>query len=534
MKAPELLDSATAAILGLDWLRTAVSPRSAYGERHFDALRPFAAGNEGPAKSRAASVAAMAGGVDSERLDAVLAALGEVPDATGPIARATMGGVLDDPDFLEVRRFCAATERIDGLLAGCVSSAPLANDAVRTIDATLAPGDAGLSGFFLADGFDPELRRMRDVLGREQAEFDAARGRENERAARALGREEIAADEFTVMRADLQGELPPGVRVLREAPTYLLCALEFGESALAALERRDAAAATLATAEADVRERLSETIGRHAAGLSAAATAMGALDVLIAAARFCQRYECVPATLEKEPMLAFEQARFLPMDVELAAAGRRFVPLDLELRDAAVLTGPNMGGKSVALQTCGFIALCAAFGLPVPAKRARTSLFDQIAWLGLGREAQMGGLLSSFAREVLELKTILERAAPRLLILVDEFARTTTPREGRALLIALLERLGERHACGMLATHLADIAEAAGVRHFAVRGLRPIVHLTPAADVGEALSALAGAMDFSIGEVSRNEAPRGDAIALTGLLGIDKPFVDRALRALSQ
>ncbi len=299
-------------------------------------------------------------------------------------------------------------------------------------------------------------------------------------------------------------------------------------------KRRDAAATAVANAEELVRERLSAVVRANSAGLSAAAGALGALDVLVAAARFTQRYDCVPATLVSEPILAFEQARFLPAEVELAAAGRRFVPLDIELRDAAVLTGPNMGGKSVSLQTCGFVALCAAFGLPVPAKRARVALFDQIAWLGLGRQAQIGGLLSSFAREVLELKAILERSAPRLLVLVDEFARTTTPHEGRALLIALLERLRERGACGMLATHLAGIARAAGARHFAVRGLRPIARPAPAGDVGEALSALADAMDYSIAEVAGDERPRADAIALAELLGIDHEFVARAYRGLSQ
>lgn len=443
-----------------------------------------------------------------------------------------MGDVLDDAGFLEIRRFCSTIERIDGLLAGSASCLPLANEAVRSVQAMLAVGDAGLSGFYLADAFDAELRALRDDLARAQAELDAARGRERERAARALGREEIAGDEFIVMRAELRATLPTGVRVVREAPTYLQCALEFGEPALAALQRRDAAAAEVAAAEERVRERLSKAIGANAGGLNAAAATLGALDVLVAAARFCQHYDCVPALLENEPTVAFRQARFLPLEVELAAAGRGFVPLDLELRDAAVLTGPNMGGKSVALQTCGFVALCAAFGLPVPAKSARTALFDQIAWLGLGRETETGGLLSSFAREVLELKTILARGAPRLLILVDEFARTTTPAEGRALLIALLERLRERRACGMLATHLADIAESAGVRHFAVRGLRPVANLVPTDDVTEALNALADAMDYSIGEVLPDQVPRGDALALTALLGIDRPFVERAFEAL--
>ena len=199
-----------------------------------------------------------------------------------------------------------------------------------------------------------------------------------------------------------------------------------------------------------------------------------------------------------------------------------------------MLTGPNMGGKSVSLQTCGFLALACALGLPVPAKRARCAIFDQIAWLGLGRNVSIGGLLSSFAREVVELKAILARGAPRLLILVDEFARTTTPHEGKALLIALLERLRERGAVGMLATHLSGVSAAAGVRHFAVRGLRGIPQRPAVSEVAQALAALAEAMDYTIEEVGPDARPRTDAIALTELLGVDADFVAAAHRALSQ
>jgi DNA mismatch repair ATPase MutS len=159
-------------------------------------------------------------------------------------------------------------------------------------------------------------------------------------------------------------------------------------------------------------------------------------------------------------------------------------------------------------------------------------LFDQIAWIGIGREERAGGLLSSFAREVLALKEIFVRNAMRLLLLADEFARTTTPHEGRALLIALLARLRRRRACGLLATHLGGIAVAAGVRHFAVRGLRGIPKRSLTQDVGEALAVLAGSMDYTIAEVAGDEPPRADAIALTALLGVDQEFVDAAYQAL--
>jgi DNA mismatch repair protein MutS2 len=535
VKAHRLLDAGSAQVLGFEWLRNAVAPVSPYGERLFSELRPFATGEEAAAEARAKLIAATAAALDADHLEAVRAALADMPDAAAAIARASIGDVLDDPNFLELRRFCASIDHIDELLAGLTERSSIANEAVRRVGDALATGRRDEAGFYLADEFDVKLKALRDRLAREQAELDAARGREIERAARALGRDEIAGNEFIVMRAEIQGgTLPAGVRVVREAPTYLLCELEYGEASLAALERRDAAADAVAQAEEDVRIRLSSLVSENSGGLDAAAAALGELDVLLAGARFAHHHHCTPAAVTKEPELAFEQARFLPLEAELAVAGRRFVPLDLELRDAAVLTGPNMGGKSVCLQTCGFVALCAAFGLPVPAACARTALFDQIAWLGVGREAQAGGLLSSFAREVLELKEILSRDAARLLMLVDEFARTTTPHEGRALLIALLARLRERRVCGMLATHLAGIAGVAGVRHFAVRGLRGIPKHPPTTDVEQALTALAESMDYTIAEVSGDDAPRADAIALTALLGVDRAFVDAAYRALSQ
>jgi DNA mismatch repair ATPase MutS len=533
MKTGDLLDAASAQVIGFAWLVKSVAPVSPYGERAFSELLPFRAGEEAAAHERAERIAAVAAALDGERLDGIRAALAQLPDAAGAVARASMGDLLDDPQFLELQRFCATVEHVESLLAPWTQHEPVTNNGIRGVEAALAPGSRDQLGFYLADAFDGELKRAREHLQRAQAELDSARGRERESAARALQRDEISGDEFIVMRADFAGALPTSVRVLRESPTYRLCALEFGEASLAALERRDTAAAEAGEAEERVRARLSAIVRERAVALDNAAAAIGGLDVTLAAAHFTQRYRCVPATIEDTPALAFHQARFLPLEAELDAAGRRFVPLDLELCDTAVLTGPNMGGKSVCLQTCGFVAVCAAFGLPVPAASARTALFDQIAWLGLGREAQFGGLLSSFAREVLDLKAILARSAPRLLILADEFARTTTPHEGRALLIALLELLRERGACGIVATHLAGIPAAAGVRHFAVRGLRGIPAQPSTQDVGEALSALAGAMDYTIAEVRGDEEPRADAIALTALLGMDEAFVAAAYQSLA-
>lgn len=529
-----LLDAAGLQALGFEWLADVLRPASEYGLRAFAEIRPFVPGEEAAAQARAERIAASAAALDDNRLGALREALAALPDVAGAIARASMDDVLDDPAFFELQRFCDGAQRIHALLDGAGDAAAVCNAGILAVGEALEPGRVRGAGFYLADAFATQLAAARAEMGRLQASFDAARGRALAGVARSLDRDDVSGDEFIVMRGDLAGELPAGVRVIRESPTYFLCAVELDDASLNALERRNAAADAVAAAEEAVRAGLSRAVVMQASQLAAAAVALGEADVLVAAARFVRTYGCRVARMASEPVLAFEGGRFLPLAIELAAQGRTFAPISVELRGAAVLTGPNMGGKSVCLRTCGAIALCAAFGLPVPAERAECALFDEIAWVGVGaHEERLGGLLSTFAREVVHLRDTLAGGTKRRLVFADEFARTTTPAEGKALLVALLRRLRDDGACALAATHLAGVAKDAGARHFAVRGLRGIPQLPATGDLRQALARLADSMDYTIAEVAGDEASSGDALALASLLGLDPAIVADARHLLA-
>jgi DNA mismatch repair protein MutS2 len=533
VKPGRLFDATSAQAIGFPWLRAALAPAGPYGEAIFAQLEPFAPGAQAAASQRAARIARIAATFDDPALDAMREIARAVPDANPTIARAAMGDLLEDANFLELQRFFNACERLDALTGASQDLPRTMSGPLLACARALQPGRARRSGFYLDDAFDPALGQARAALRQAQAEYDAAQGRTHAAIAAALDRE-ISLPEFIVMRADIAGQLPAGVRVVRETPTYFLCELDADESVLAALRRRDAAAANVAQAEEGVRAKLSSTVREHGAALEADARAFGEADVLISAARFARAQRCTVATIDTDGKLAFKGGRFAPLERELAATGRSFTPIDLELDGIAVLTGPNMGGKSVALRTCGFIAACAAFGLPVPATSAQVTLFQEIVWLGVGagEDETSGGLLSSFAREVVRLRdTLANRARPRL-VLLDEFARTTSPREGKALLIAVIARLQTEHACGLAATHLGGIAEAAGTRHYAVRGLRGIPQRPATDDLAQALKTLASSMDYTLEEVRGPRAREADAIALASLLGVDADVIEAAQRAM--
>lgn len=529
MKVWGIADQATSAALQLDWLEREIEPVSEYGRRAFAALSAFAPGQEAAAAARMQRVATLARSVQNGSVERLRETLRAAPDVAAAIARAAAGDVLGDADFLELQRF------LDALARAYEYSDDDELDPDRPVVARLremlAPGRSGESGFYLADDYDPALAQARAVAARAQRLYDEVRGRIASRVAGRLGREEVA-HEFIVMRDDLRGALPPEVRVIREAPTYLLCELELDEGGLTALASRDAASERSARLEEELRARLSRIVRAGAPDLERLAQCFGHTDVLFAQVDFAQRHSCVAAEIVPDSGLEFSEARFLPLAAELAREGRPYLPVSLKLPDVAVLTGPNMGGKSAALRTAGTIALLAAFGIPVPAKSARLPLFARIAWLGIGTESPAEGLLSSFAGEVRRLRDVLAASKERTLILLDEFARTTTPGEGRALLVAVVETLLERRIAAFVATHLAGVAESAGVTHFAIRGLRGVPHAPKNAHLHQVLAALAASMDYSIVEISGDREPHADAIALAELLGLDEGIISAARRAL--
>lgn len=531
MKLDGLCDDETAAALSFDWLNEVLQPVSEFGRAQFAELAPFRKGDEAAAALRARNLSAIAGSTDAALLEDVREALRELPDVGTTIARARLDDVLSDADLLEMLRFCDACERIATLVAGTPLTGP---QPCEPLLRALEPGRPGKFGFYLADAFDDLLANRRGELRAAQAEFDTMRGRLSERVARALNRQDIATDEFIVMREDVRGALPAGVHVVREAPTYFLCELELDEAALAALRRRDQCAEAVAGTEEAVRARLGGTIKDFSGALEESAALAGALDVLLAAARFAQRHQCFAATYASQPTVEFVEARFLPLERELSHDGRAYVPITMQLFGSNVLTGPNMGGKTVALRTCGFIALCAAFGLPVPARSASVALFESISWLGIGFAHGGDDPLSSFGREIVRLRTTLEEDAHSALLLIDEFGRTTTPGEGRALLLALIARLQTREVCAVIATHLPRIANDAAVPHFAVRGLHGTGAQAEVQDIKEALRALASRMDYRIERVTDAGDRASDAIELAGLLGLDKELIENAKQILSQ
>jgi DNA mismatch repair protein MutS2 len=155
-----------------------------------------------------------------------------------------------------------------------------------------------------------------------------------------------------------------------------------------------------------------------------------------------------------------------PLLVEEKRLGRlqEVVPIDLRLSgdfDLMIITGPNTGGKTLALKTAGLAALLVRCGLPFPcAEGSCVPLYDGVV-ADIGDEQEIRQSLSTFSSHLVRIKSGLERAGPKTLFLLDELGAGTDPDEGAALSEALLEVLLERRVPTLASTHIGKLKEFA-------------------------------------------------------------------------
>jgi len=189
--------------------------------------------------------------------------------------------------------------------------------------------------------------------------------------------------------------------------------------------------------------------------LRAAAAAIAELDSIFARGRYARRLDCALPEFSDEVALSLRSARHPVLDDALRRHGRAAVPFHLDLgggETVLVISGPNTGGKTVALKTVGLAALAAQSGFPVAAESARLPIFERVL-ADIGDEQSIAADLSTFSAHMLNLRGMLEAAGPGSLVLVDEMGTGTAPEEGAALAVALLDAFRARGCLTLATTH---------------------------------------------------------------------------------
>ena len=379
----------------------------------------------------------------------------------------TIGSVLDGADLVRLVPALLAIPRLEAYgtsveavapeVTAIIASLPrfheLADRLGRSLDADGA----------VTDDASPRIRHLRREIRERRRRVTA----ELERAFQNPDAERIFADRYVTIRhgryvlpvrAEARGRVRGIVHDRSQSAQTLFVEPETVVEANNDLvqtmrEEEQETARILAELTDAVRERIDD--------LERMVASVGRLDWIFTRGEAADRMEAIEPEIDRGRTLSLKSARH-PL---LLAQGwkdpeRPVVPVDIELsaeRPLLLITGPNAGGKTIALKTAALLTLMAQTGCHIPAAEGSRLPIVTDLFAIVGDDQSVAENLSTFSAFVKQIREVLDRAGERSLVLLDELGAGTDPDEGAALAQAILEELAERGALVIATTHLEPL-----------------------------------------------------------------------------
>ena len=393
--------------------------------------------------------------------------MGQAPDIAANLLAASRGAILPAGDILEIAILLRSARHTRNQIAPLSRELPqLARVAqriadfsplIREIEATIDERGE------VPDNASPALAEARDRVRTVQDRLE----RQLERTLRHAVSEGIAQESLITERdgryvipikAELRGAMPSVVHDVSASGATLfvepLAVVELGNRLREARREEQR--------EVDrILRALCESIGAETGAIRAAVRCLSQIDLAQAKARLGGELDApLPAENDNLNWIGGDANDLILHSARHPLLTGDVVPISTALSADArcvLITGPNTGGKTVALKTVGLLCLMAQAGLPVPAETGtRIPVFDDI-FADIGDEQSIEQSLSTFSAHMTNIVRIIESAGPRTLVLLDELGAGTDPAEGATLARSLLQELLELDSMVVATTHHGEL-----------------------------------------------------------------------------
>jgi dsDNA-specific endonuclease/ATPase MutS2 len=470
--------------IGLQYVLESLHACSPFGIERVQKLRFYSPAERAALETELGNVerAKNAAGACAAQYEAIMAALCQLKDVRGSLKRLSAEETLDHVELFEIKGFLLRIADLIPLFAEMnetVRAEGIAfHDPEPALD-VLDPERTRSRGFYIPDGATEALKRIRAEKKRlEQRLYEAETEPEKNE-----------------------------IRLLRTR----VCADEEAE-------------------ERTVRKAMCEKLRPFVSAMLSDADAAGRLDFLIQKALFAVRYGAVRPGITETALELIDMTNPELVDL-LKEKGRAFVPVSIAAdRGATVITGANMGGKSVAMKTVALNVLLMHAGFLVCAKQARIPMFSCVKMLFDDAQSMQSGL-SGFGSEIVRFNEALEEAEKGYsLFLLDEFARGTNPDEGAVIVQAVTRYLNGVNAISILATHYDGVAAYAKT-HYQIVGLRDVdpesIRAELASGTADGPAVIARHMDYGLYRVDGKADCPKDALHICRMLSMKPEILER-------
>ncbi len=406
-----------------------------------------------------------------------------VKEVRGSIKKS-LNGVLTEVDFFELKSLCIILEKLMPYVERYAAITGIHEWKMRPLDALLQmldPEGERIPSFYISHLYMPQLQDIREEKRQVEIRLREATGEKKEEEKERL------------------------------------------------LKERDRIVDKEEACNRQVLERLTSEFCQYHGDLIYNINVLGHMDYVWQKIDFYEKYNCIRPIVGADGFSVKEMVHPAVCHV-LREKGTEFTPLSMEITPGVcVITGANMGGKSVTIKTAALITYMAYNGFFVPAKTCELPIYDEI-FLIMDEYEETSRGLSSFGGEIIRMRDCLEQMGERrCLVLMDEPARGTNPEEGARIVQALVRYLKKTNSDTFVATHYEHIAELAD-NHYQVYGLK---HYTDedleAAVLGltnkDRVRILAKYMDYGVYKVEKAEPLPQDAIRVCRLLGLQEEIL---------
>lgn len=416
--SPELMDD-----LGLLKVLEACRCRSPQGNRLKISLRLFTKDSRDVLNEELNAVNRLQALVEAKHTEVSEAQfhLSRLRELTGTLSRLEKGSLLDDTEFFELKSALSVFNRLHKMRI-LLDAAGVFFENTQNVADLLDPAGTGSPAFHIYSDYSPRLCQIRAA------------------------------------KAELEQEIRQST----------------GSQRKTLLTRRALITAQEDKEEESIRRELGEKLAAWLPQIRNNAQSCATLDFRLAKAILASQWHgCLPKLVEDHEPAILQNAIHPLIAAMLENQGLSFTPLSIELdQGSTVLSGANMGGKSVALKTIFLALIMTQFGYFPICESLQTPLFDFFAFES-SHEGDLYKGLSSFGLEAVQIRNHYRRSqTQRGLILMDEPCRGTNPSEARAIVQALCNTYGESDSTFFIATHY-HVKPASGIRFYQVRGINP-------------------------------------------------------------
>ncbi len=472
------LDNSQRENIGFSYIVNNINTVSKLGDDRKKAIAPYTKQRSAELEQELQNTETMLGLLTkrAEALDAILHNLCKTKDILPTIKKIGTGMILDEIELFEIKIFskvCTEIARHYTDLASPLHFVEFSD--VRAVFELLDPEHNGYETFYIYDCFLPELSEQRNRRRRIEQKIQAEQDPEQKKR-------------LLAERADILQE-----------------------------EER---------LEYEIKKELTKKLEGSTDALLQNAASIGYLDLLIAKAKFfASSHAQKPIPVFEHQPIRFENMYNPYYASILAEKGIRMQRLTLSLKSGVtVLTGANMGGKSIAMKTAALNVLLANCAMYVYAEKAEVPIIDFLYIISDDLQSIESGL-STFGAEMIELKTIIGASGKKDgMIILDELARGTNPDEGRAIVNAVIRLFNKRHSHTFLCTHF-DGVRFDGAAHLQVVGISRVdfdrLKNVTAKNSRDALALLQKYMDYSIEAIDEDDVPK-NALQIVSLLGLEE------------